>query len=371
MKVLFLANANSAHTYKWVNGLLNKGIEVLLFSLSKPTKFSYNVEIQTLGLEEKVVKDSEGSPKKLKYIFSLPKIIKLTKNVDIVHCHYASSYGLLGKISKAFSKNFKLFISVWGSDVFSFPKKSFLHNILIRWVFSSADCITSTSFTMAKETQKYTPKKIEVIPFGVDTKIFRPSEKDRKIMEKYGIKENDLVVGTVRNLEPKYGIEYLIKAFKILITKNVEAKLVIVGEGSSKTKLLNLVKNLNLEDKVVFTGFIDNQDLWKIYNIFDVFVMPSVEESESFGVSLVEAMACSKACIATKVGGLPEVLENYGILVEKQNENQLAEAIEKLLLNPQLRLELGQKAREKALREYDFNKNLDSLIKLYKNCVGK
>ena len=119
---------------------------------------------------------------------------------DILHAHYASSYGLLGALA-----NFHPFIlSIWGADIFSFPKKSFLHRYIFNFNLRVADKILSTSQIMAKEIKKYTNKEIIVTPFGIDINTFKPGNKVDKIKGEF-----DFIIGTIKGLEEIYGIEYL------------------------------------------------------------------------------------------------------------------------------------------------------------------
>lgn len=128
---------------------------------------------------------------------------------DILHAHYASSYGLLG----ALSGFHPYIISVCGSDVFDFPNTSFLHKIVLKYNLSVADKILSTSNVMAIETSKYTNKEIIVTPFGIDLDKFKP------LSVKTIFNKENIVIGTITILEEKYGIEYLIRAFAIVKNK--------------------------------------------------------------------------------------------------------------------------------------------------------
>ena len=148
MKLLILADPNSSHTIKWVTSLAKWGIDIMLIGLGNLMVKSYepypNIKIEMIGA--KVTRD-EGSFKKISYLKAVPYIRKKIKEFkpDIVHSHYASSYGLLGALS-----SFHPFIvSVWGSDVYSFPDKSVLHRKVLEYVLKKADIICSTSHTMS------------------------------------------------------------------------------------------------------------------------------------------------------------------------------------------------------------------------------
>lgn len=359
MRLLMLADPNSPHTIKWASSLSRYNIEILIFGLDKFFVQDYkSASIKIITLNEKILK-KEGSFSKIRYLKALPIIKNVIKkfNPHILHSHYASSYGLLGALS-----GFHPFIvSVWGSDVFSFPNKSILHKTILKYVLKKADVVTSTSLIMAKETMKYTNKNIKVIPFGVDLEVFTPMKVNNLFDEK------DIVIGTIKSLEEKYGIEYLIRAFKFLVDKypHLPLKLLIVGGGSLENSLKNIVKKLGIENKTIFTGRVPFSEVPKYHNLLSVFV--AISDSESFGVAVVEAMACEKPVVVSNVGGLPEVVENdiTGFIVPPRNPEKTAEAIEKLILDEQLRLKMGKAGRERVIKLYDWNKNVEEMIKIY------
>ena len=216
---------------------------------------------------------------------------------------------------------------------------------------------------MKEEIKKYTDKEIEVTPFGVDLEKFYPHSVDRL----FG--KNDIVIGTVKALEKKYGIEYLIKAFNLVKQRNsnYSLKLLIVGKGTQESQLKKLVKELGLESNTIFTGFINHAEVEKYQNMLDISVSVSIDDSESFGVAVLEASACSKPVIVTNVGGLPEVVEHEktGFVIEAKNHIALAEVLEKLVLNPKLRFELGNSGRERVKNKYSWNNSVAQLISIY------
>jgi glycosyltransferase involved in cell wall biosynthesis len=367
MKLLLLSNPNSPHTIKWATSLAKHGLDIVIFSMGNFTVNDYKdfKNIKVVTLNQHIDSGNEGSLTKIKYLKALPMLKNIIENFkpDIIHAHYASSYGLLGAIS-----DFHPFIlSVWGSDVFSFPKKSFIHKAILKYVLKKADKLLSTSHVMVKETNIYTDKSIEVTPFGIDMKQFKPMD----INDLFA--EDDFVIGTVKTLEEKYGIEYLIKAFKILSDKyqNMPLKLLIVGNGSLENKLKLLVKELNLEEKTIFTGNIPFVDIPKYHNMLSVSVSVSVCDSESFGVAIIEASACKKPVVVSNVGGLPEVVEDgiTGIVVPRRDIGATAAAIERLVLDKELRLKMGNAGRERVKRLYNWNDNVEQMIGIYKKIL--
>ena len=366
MKILLLADSNSSHIIKWAKSLSNNDIEIFIVSLSKCTVLDYdnNHNISTLNLSvDKVNIAKKKTLNKLSYLKIILKLKKIIKDIkpDILHAHYASSYGLLGALS-----GFKPFIiSVWGSDIFDFPKKSLVHKQVIKYNLGKAGKILSTSHVMAKETKKYTDKNIEVTPFGINTEIFKPTETFIQSSE------NSIIIGTIKALEIEYGLEYLIRAFKIVKDKNVNIpiKLLIVGGGSLEFELKNLVSKLEIEDFTTFTGKIAYNEVPKYHNKIDISVFPSL--SESFGVAVIEASSCEKPVVVSNVGGLPEVVESNvtGIIVPAKSANEIANAIEKLIFNKELSLKMGKAGRQNVINKFNWNDNVNQMIGIYKNIL--
>ncbi len=370
MKILILADPASPHTIKWVTNLSKKNIEIFLFGLTGYKTGTYsnlpNLKIQTLGMKGKVFTKPDGALSKINYLKALPVIKKIIRefNPDILHAHYASSYGLLGALSR-----FHPFVlSIYGSDVYTFPSKNIFTKKLFKFNLRAADKILSTSNIMAEEITKYTKKQVEITPFGIDLNIFHPAVREENLFS-----ENDIVVGTVKSLEDKYGIEYLIKAFKLVKDRHTETslKLLITGKGTKERELKELVAELRIGDVTTFTGFVDYDNVHKYQNMIDIAVFISTEDSESFGVSVLEASACAKPVIVSDAGGLPEAVEKNitGLIVKKKNIMQTADAIEELLFNNELRLRLGENGRKRVSKKYNLEDNVLQMLGIYNDFI--
>ena len=356
MKICYLSDASSIHTKKFCYFFKEKGYDVHVISLNYGE--IEGVEVHTFNVNKDKMQTGSNTSK-LEYIKYFNKVKKLVKEIepDILHAHYATSYGLLGSLC-----NFHPYVvSVWGSDVFDFPKGSTIKRKLLEYNLKKADVIMSTSKVMARETKLYTNKTIEITPFGVDIDMFKPNDK------RYDKKEY-ITVGTVKTLEAKYGIEYLIKAFSKVSEKYNNLKLEIAGDGSQKEYLLELCKKLNIYDNVKFLGFINREQVVEAFNRFDITVFPSTLDSESFGVAAVEAEACGSATIVSNVGGLPEATnpDVSSIVVPKEDEEELAKALEKLIVDENLRIEMGKQGRIFAEKNYNIKDNFNKVDKIYK-----
>ncbi len=360
IKIFLLADINSIHTIRWAKALANRKIEIFLLGLGQLNHQEFEgVEHLTVQSLQQLVNYKHQALSKVQYLKALPLIKKSIRafKPDILHAHYATSYGLLGALS-----GFRPFIlSVWGSDVYEFPKTSFLHKQLFRYNLSKADKILSTSEAMAKETALYTNKAIEVTPFGIDTNVLKV-QKGKSLF-----KPDDIVIGTVKSLEPVYGIDRLIDAFYKLVQKHpkLPLKLMIVGSGSLEDMLKQQVKGLGIQDQTTFISHVPYSEIVDYYNMLNVFV--ALSRSESFGVSVIEAGACELPVVVSDVGGLPEVVEDQvtGFVVDAEDNQKVESAIEKLVLNQDLRKQMGNNARQSVLKRYNWQDNVSQMIEIY------
>ncbi len=183
-------------------------------------------------------------------------------------------------------------------------------------------------------------------------------------------------IGAIRTLSAKYGIEYLIRAFALLHSKYDNLKLEIVGDGDQRLYLEQLAKELNIAEKTKFYGYVSQTKDFKTYiqllRGFDVFVIPSVLDSETFGVAAVEAMACGLPVVAANIGGLPEVVDDNetGILVPVRDAQAIADALEKLIENTTLRNSFGHNGRIKVEKNYDWKMSVEKMKSLYQSVLG-
>lgn len=355
MKIAFLASRKSYHATRWANTLANKGYDIYFISF----------HTSTIALNSKINFIKLPITSKLGYILNFISLKSILKKVkpDLLHVHYASGYGTLGSLS-AFHPRL---LSVYGSDVYEFPDKSLLNYYLLKKNIDLADWIGSTSIAMAKRTKQLFPylEKITVTPFGVDINKFRPPVSKTKNVK------NRIVIGTVKRLENKYGIDILLESFSIIYFKlkdRYDLSLKIIGQGSERSNLIELSKKLNIDDVTEFKGVVPNDQVPAELNSFDIYVAASRYESESFGVAIVEALACGVPVIVSNVGGLPEVVihNETGVVVENENILEFSKALEKLVLETELRITLGKNAVNHVKENYDWNLNVSQMESIYK-----
>jgi glycosyltransferase involved in cell wall biosynthesis len=234
------------------------------------------------------------------------------------------------------------------------PLTSRLHK---RTVQKSRRIITVTNQVKNLYTTWVNEEKMSVVPFGVDTELFKPAQGTEQ-QEEFEI----LYAGSLYALK---GVPFLIRAIAHVRKKKIKANLTIVGEGAQKGALTALAKALRIEKHVKFEGFVPNSKMPRYYNCCDIFCFPTL--GEPFGKAVAEAMACGKPVIATNIGGPAEIIQDGvdGILVPPSNPEAIAQQIVRLIENRNERRRLGERARETALNRFSWSKIAEKYHQLY------
>jgi len=361
-RILFLADINSPHTQKWANSLSTDGFKIGIFSFnhSKTNWFSNNKNISCLHKASK--KSNGGLLSKLKYLFLFPKlmyvIFKFKPNV--IHSHYASSYGLLGALT--FFKPF--IVSAWGSDVMEFPKKSLIRKLILKFVLFRANKICVTSKVLEKEISNYTKKLVYLIPFGINLNVFFAFKQLKT--------NNEFTFGCVKYLEKNYNIDRVILAFNLLVKKYPFAnlKLKIVGNGTEKENLQKLIELHHLAFKISMLGEVSHTQVPYHLNTLDVLV--NVSEIESFGVSVAEAMACKIPVIVSNIEGFKDLIpdKSVGLITTSTNVESIFSAMESYYVNNELRKNTANNAYKHISQKFNWFLNLRQMEKLYLEYVN-
>lgn len=351
--ICFLAPANNYHTIKWSNWFCSKGYSVHVISFTDG-----EIEGATVHyLNSKVLPESTDISK-IKYFSRINDVRRIVSklNPTIVSVHYASSYGVIAALAGIQD----YYLSLWGSDIFEFPKKSIIHKSIIKYSLHRARHILSTSKYMAKEAENYVSKPIYITPFGVNTKLFspNPSKATSEIFK----------IGIVKRIEEIYGIRYIIKALKVLSDSypGINFHTYIAGSGSKVIEYQNLAVDLDVADKISWLGFITQEQAAELWSSLDIAVLPSLRES--FGVAALEAQACGIPVIISDEEGLMEATlpGETSLVVPKQDALAIAEQIVFLYSNPDERKRMGDRGREFVKANYDLDDCFRSIEDIFK-----
>ena len=220
-------------------------------------------------------------------------------------------------------------------------------------LLKKVDKIIAVSSAVREDISKYglNKDKIVVIHNGVDTEVFKPSE--RVFKEQYEGCDN-LLLFVGRIIEQK-GLDHLIDAMPRILKEYPSTKLLIVGKGKMKPRLIKKVKKMDLNKEVIFPGFIDEELMPNLYSSADVFVLPSLWEV--LPIALLEALSCGAPLLASDAGGNPEIVENgkNGFIFEKRNDEELIEKLRIMLDDHTLRKNMRRESRETALKKFDWD----------------
>lgn len=266
------------------------------------------------------------------FYFTFPwRLSSLLKkiNADLVHTHVTLKVGLQASAVLDYANLpwiwtlHGLYRSV-GGDVSEWAKT-------VRLVNKKNAAVTGVSKSALNELTSYEylpPEKQKIIYNGVDLKSFSNGElKNRNLREVLGISKTSLVFGTAGRLVQLKRHDLLIQAAAIVLQNGLDAHFVIAGDGPLYDQLVVLTKKLGISERLHLLGH--QKNIIDVYSMLDVFVLPS--DSESFGLSLIEACAAGLPCIATAVGGIPEILgDENGLLISSGSLEELVNAIQRM-----------------------------------------
>jgi glycosyltransferase involved in cell wall biosynthesis len=207
------------------------------------------------------------------------------------------------------------------------------------------------------------PAKLTIINSGIDLTKFDNHKITTNFRAKWGIPENSVLVGTIAAFAGHKDYPNLLDAAAKILNKNKDVRFMFVGEGELLNNMKEYARELKVDEKVIFTGFQNN--VGDCLKAFDIFVLAS--KKEGLGTSVLDAMASGLPVVATKAGGIPEMIEHTknGLLVPVHNSDALAQALIELIDDSSLRESLAYNAK-KAVSNYDINHTIERYIDLYK-----
>jgi len=360
MKLCFLAAANSIHSYKWVKFFADLGHEVLWISLA-PKSFELPENVKYIELDTS--KKSLG----LLLVINKARRIIASFSPDILHVHYVGSYGVLG----LFSGVPVIVATPWGSDVIE-GKQSLVKRWFVSRILRRAKLVTCDACHMLNEVVELgvPSERIHIINFGIDSDRFSRQESSQEIRRQFGLESEPTVI-SLRNFEPVYDIETLIKAVPIVLDSVTNTHFILVGKGSLKENLVSLASHLGVSHAVNFVGFIQNEQLPQTLCSMDVYVSTSLSDA-GIAASTAEAMACELPVVVTDSGENDKWIidgEN-GFLVPISCPERLAERLIELLNNESLRSKFGKAGRNTIRKRNDYKIEMSKMDNLYHKVSG-
>jgi glycosyltransferase involved in cell wall biosynthesis len=300
----------------------------------------------------------------------------LKHEIDIVHAHVGNPPASIAAHWYAKKKKKPFVITYHGDGQWNWggvirrTSVYFYSKHLLDRTLSYADVIISPSRYYIDESRvlgKY-KDKIVVIPNGINVDEFDVGYSKEQCRGKLGLSINSRMILFVGTLSPHKGPDILIKAMSGIVKEVPDVKLVFVGHGGMRKELEMLSKKLGVEKNVEFAGFVEENMKPLYYRAADVFCLPSVMNHEIFGIVNLEAMACSVPVVASKIGGVPDVVKDgeNGLLVLPGDSGSLADAIIYLLENEDVREKMGTNGRKK-VEDYSWGRVAEETEKVYLN----
>ena len=302
--------------------------------------------------------------KDLLALFELIKLFKKEKP-DIIHLN-SSKISILGSLAAKSYKSKTIYTVhgwVFNEPLHAWKKKFYYYaeKLTARWK-NLIITVSEYDHQIALKNKIADPKKLITITNGISQLNFLEAKLAKNELLAQHATQDKRLIGTIANLYPTKGIEYLIKAAAELIKNDSNLIFIVIGQGSERKKLEQLIKNNKLTNNFLLLGKIDKA--YKYLKAFDIFVLPSVKEGWPY--TLLEALSAGLPIVATKVGGVPEIIcdQKNGLLVTAADEKSLAKAINELISNPKLVSSLKQNSLESSQR-FDFKNTLEKTLKIY------
>jgi phosphatidyl-myo-inositol alpha-mannosyltransferase len=299
----------------------------------------------------------------LRRIFSLInlklKFSKILKKIkpDVVHCH-SIDMGYI--ISKTCKKNQIPIINHFHSGFFSFKEDDNLRSFLIKKILKNSNfnkLITINKKEFEKNKNQF--NNLTFIPNGVNLIKLKHIKKEKNTL---------LFVGRIEEYK---GLDYLLYSIPLIKNKFTNVTLKIIGDGSHLNTLKNLCKELDIEKNVKFLGKLPHNKLPQEYQKSSIFILPSYTSSETFGLVLLESLACKTPVITTNIVGISEEIKNKncGIVIKPKNSQELTKAITKILKNPKLAKKMGENGRKMIEEKYNWEEINKDLEKIYEEIL--
>lgn len=348
--------------------LANKGYEVHFISsalparldITNPNIFFHKVNVQTYPL-------FQYQPYDIALSSMIYRVVNLYK-LDLLHAHYAIPYAYAAFTAKQMlkeeGKDIPLVTTLHGTDITLVGQHpSYKH--AVEFSINQSDTITSVSESLKRDTLQFfkITKPIEVITNFIDNSEF---DEYVECSRKQFASDDEKILIHVSNLRPVKRVDEVLQIFKNVNSK-VKSKLIIIGEGPDMEKINEFLEdNPDLIGRIRLLGKVN--DLYRILQLSDVFLLPS--EQESFGLAALEAMAANTPVISSNAGGIPEVniQGETGYLAEIGNVDAMSNYAIKLLSDDQLLSKMKKKAKEQAIR-FDLKNILPLYEKMYEETI--
>lgn len=347
--------------------LADKGYEIHFISYQKPFRlqaYHHNIFFHEVGALDYPL--FQHNP----YVLALVnRIVSVSREVglDILHAHYAIPHSLCAYLARQIvgEKSLKVVTTLHGTDITLVGSDPSFREITA-FSINQSDTVTAVSHSLKEETVKFFPEcgEPKVIYNFVDTTLYQPGEKNRCLL--HYRKGEEKILLHISNFRPVKRIFDVIHIFH-RVQQKLPSRLVLVGDGPDRYQASLLTEKLGIKDRVHFLGNYD--DILEVLQGADIFLMPS--EKESFGLAALEAMSCGVPVVASRTGGIPELVKHgdTGLLYPVGDVEGMAQGCLEILTRPEVCHRFSHQSRVRALENFDAPIIISQYEELYQSML--
>ena len=366
MRLLYLANAASIHTQRWVNFFARAGHEVHIATWREPAQgdlFEPSVHVHRVLFPPHYA---------VRYA-ALLRVMHIVRRVkpDLLHAHYLAHFGIVAGLLQSVTGFRPLVLTAWGSDVLIEARG--WKRRLVSHALSRADCVTCDARHMVKELVELgaPDERITVVYHGTDTFQFRPGPRSPQDVFNIGRQDSPVVI-SLRALKPLYCVESLIRAAPLVLKEVPDAEFAVAGGGDQRECLESLATELGVAGKVRFIGLIKSEQLPKYLTSSDVYVSTSLSDA-GLSASTAEAMACGLPVVVTDFGDNRDWVQDgvNGYLFLPRDVEALASRLVDLLRDPEKRQRFGEEGRRVIVERNNYEVEMGKMERIYLELIGR
>ena len=358
MRICYLAAADSIHSYRWINFFAAHGHEVQWISLTltmEAARHLHPLEITSPAFKPGRV---------VRAVTEVRRLLR-TAPPDILHAHYAGTYGVVAALS-----GFHPFVlTAWGSDVLM-TGRSALAGPFVRLALRRADVVTVDARHMADAVARcgVPGERIQIVYFGTDTAHFRPDARDEDLRRRIGTP----IVVSLRSFEPVYDVSTLIRSAPHVVREVPSVKFLVIGRGSQEPALRALAESLGMSEHVVFPGQLPVERLPGYLASADVYVSTSLSDA-GLAASTAEAMACGLPVVVTDSGENRVWIRDgeSGFIVPPNSPQMVAARIIHLLGHPEVGVRWGRVNRQIIVERNDYVREMGKVEGIYRELKAR
>ena len=347
--------------------LANKGYEIHFISYQKPFRlqaYHHNIFFHEVGALDYPL--FQHNP----YVLALVnKIVSISREVglNILHAHYAIPHSLCAYLARQIvgGESLKVVTTLHGTDITLVGSDPSFQEITA-FSINQSNAVTAVSHSLKEQTVEFFPEcgEPQVIYNFVDTALYIPGEKNRCLL--HYRKGEEKILLHISNFRPVKRIFDVINIFH-LVQQKVPSRLVLVGDGPDRHEASLLTEKLGIKNRVHFLG--NHDDILEVLQGADIFLMPS--EKESFGLAALEAMSCGVPVVASRTGGIPELVKHgdTGLLYPVGDVEGMAQGCLEILTRPEVCHRFSHYSRERALKKFDTSIIIPQYEELYRSTL--